>query len=227
MKVTAIILAAGNGSRMKSDVKKQYISIGAKPVIWYTLNSFEKSNVDDIILVTGVEEIEYCKKIIKESCFDKVSMVMPGGKERYDSVYEGLKRCENSDYVLIHDGARPLIDNNMINRVISAVVENEACILGVPVKDTVKVTDENGYIVSTPKRNVLYNAQTPQAFKTTLILEAYQKMYQEHDCSITDDAMAVELYTDKKVKVIMGDYNNVKITTCEDLDIVEKKLKKV
>lgn len=226
MKVVAIILAAGRGSRMKSDIKKQYMLIDGKEVIWHSINAFEKSEVDEIILVAGKEDIENCEKLVEKSGFKKIKKIIAGGKERYDSVYAGLKVAADSDYVLIHDGARPLVTSELIEKCIEQVKECEACIVGVPVKDTIKIVDESGDVKVTPKREFLRSIQTPQAFSYKLIMEAYRNMYQEELIEVTDDAMVVEKYSDSKVRVIEGEYTNIKITTKEDLITAENFLKK-
>ena len=137
---TAIVLAAGSGRRMQSDTPKQFMELCGHPLVYYSLYAFEKSPVDDIILVTGKDDVSYCRKEIVEACdFRKVRAVIPGGKERYLSVYEGLKAAAGTDYVLIHDGARPMIDETEIRLSMRAVEEEHACVIGVQVKDTIKV----------------------------------------------------------------------------------------
>lgn len=223
-KTAAIVLAAGSGKRMGTAVHKQYLLIKDKPVLYYTLRAFEDSEVDDIVLVTGADEIDYCcRNIVEQYRFTKVCAVIAGGKERYDSVYEGLKALTGSgcEYVLIHDGARPLISVEMINANIDCVINEEACITAVPVKDTIKVSDAHGYVADTPKRSSLWQIQTPQSFLYTLVLEAYQKRAEAMDETVTDDAMVVEKYTSHPVRLLKGDYRNIKITTPEDLLIAE------
>ncbi|MCR5837918.1 MAG: 2-C-methyl-D-erythritol 4-phosphate cytidylyltransferase [Lachnospiraceae bacterium] len=218
-KITAIILAAGNGSRMKSKTKKQYMEINGKPVIAHTLTAFELSEVDSIILVTGKDEIDSCKEIVEKEKITKVEAIVSGGKERSDSVYEGLKTCTDSDYVLIHDGARPIVTKELIGTCIEKMKEYKACVVGVPVTDTIKIADENENIKSTPDRSTLWSIQTPQCFEYSLVKGAFDKMYNEGGVKVTDDAMVVEKYQDKKVKIIMGDYRNIKITTPSDIQI--------
>lgn len=221
-KYTAIVLSAGKGSRMGSKVHKQYLMLGGRPVICYALQAFEKSPVDEIVLVTGAGEEEFCRKdIVERYGFRKVKHITAGGKERYHSVYSGLKCCEGTDYVLIHDGARPFVSNDMIVRSMEAVVSERACIAGVPVKDTVKVTDARGIVCSTPDRSTLWSIQTPQTFAYPLIRDAYERMLEQEDSGITDDAMAVERYGNTPVHILMGSYSNLKITTPEDLQIAE------
>ena len=225
-KITAIVLAAGSGSRMKSKTKKQFMEIKGKPVIWYSLFEFEKSRVDEIILVTGKEDIDYCKKEIVEKYYlKKIKNVVAGGSERYESVYNGLKEV-TGNIVLIHDGARPLINNEIIERSIEGTIKSDACVVGVPVKDTIKRANKEGYIIDTPNRSELWITQTPQSFKTDLVKMAYKKMKEELEkgnttLNITDDAMVVEEFTTNQVRFVQGDYKNIKVTTPEDIDIAE------
>lgn len=225
-KITAIVLAAGSGSRMKSKTKKQFMEIKGKPVIWYSLFEFEKSRVDEIILVTGKEDIDYCKKeIVEKYNLKKIKNVVAGGSERYESVYNGLKEV-TGNIVLIHDGARPLINNEIIERSIEGTIKSDACVVGVPVKDTIKRANKEGYIIDTPNRSELWITQTPQSFKTDLVKMAYKKMKEELEkgnttLNITDDAMVVEEFTTNRVRFVQGDYKNIKVTTPEDIDIAE------
>ena len=225
-KITAIVLAAGSGSRMKSKTKKQFMEIKGKPVIWYSLFEFEKSKVDEIILVTGKEDIDYCKKeIVEKYNLKKIKNVVAGGSERYESVYNGLKEV-TGNIVLIHDGARPLINNEIIERSIEGTIKSDACVVGVPVKDTIKRANKEGDIIDTPNRSELWITQTPQSFKTDLVKMAYKKMKEELEkgnttLNITDDAMVVEEFTTNQVRFVQGDYKNIKVTTPEDIDIAE------
>lgn len=223
---TAIVLSAGKGSRMHSDIPKQYMKLNGKEVIYYSLNVFQESQVDDIILVSGEDDIEYCRRdIVEKYDFNKVINVVAGGSERYWSVRNGLDACKETDYVLIHDGARPCIDNNMIMRLMDEVILHDACTVGVPAKDTIKVVDEDNYGIGTPDRKTLWQVQTPQGFLYTDIKNAYEKMENDSESNITDDTMIVERYLGKKTKLIFGDYKNVKITTPEDIMVVENFLK--
>ena len=225
-KSAVIILSAGVGKRMNSDVPKQYLLLENKPILYYTIRAFEESRIDDIVLVTGKGDEEYCQKeIVEKYGFQKVIRIVNGGKERYHSVYQGLNSFDinHYDYVFIHDGARPFVTNEIIENAFSELKENKACVVGVPVKDTIKVVDENGYVVDTPKRDLLYQVQTPQVFESGLIWEAYRRLINQEEeliqkgIKITDDAMVVETLMHCKVKVIQGAYNNIKITTPDDL----------
>lgn len=230
-KITAIVLSAGKGSRMKSDIPKQYMSLNDKPVIYYSLKAFEDSSVSQIVLVTGKEDVAYCEKeIVQKYRFKKVVAVVAGGAERYDSVYCGLLAAPDTDYVLIHDGARPMVDQKIINDSIECVKKAKACVVGMPSKDTIKISDEQNYAIDTPDRKTLWSIQTPQAFSYELICNAYSKLYKDiaqgKDIpTITDDAMVVEYATNQKVKLIEGNYENIKITTPEDILIADIFLK--
>ena len=148
-KYTAIMLSAGKGSRMGSSVHKQYLLLCGRPVIYYTLKAFEESPVDEIVLVTGEGEEEYCRKeIVEKYKLHKVTKIVKGGKERYHSVFQGLSACEHTDYVLIHDGARPFIGQEVIRHIMDEVQKKHACIAAVPVKDTIKKVDENGKVIA-------------------------------------------------------------------------------
>ena len=226
--VTAIVLAGGMGSRMRLDTPKQYIEIQGKPLLYYSLKQFERSSVDDIILVVGKDEVEYCRnEIIRKYNIQKVKNVIQGGEERYLSVQNGLNAAEGADYVLIHDAARPCVSLDIIERSINQVLGNGACSVGVPVKDTIKVVDDNYMGIDTPPRDRLWQVQTPQSFRYKDLCEAYQKLMQSGDTDITDDTMIIERYLGKKTQLIMGDYMNIKVTTIEDLCLVENFLKKI
>ncbi|MBQ3035972.1 MAG: 2-C-methyl-D-erythritol 4-phosphate cytidylyltransferase [Lachnospiraceae bacterium] len=226
-KTVAIVLAAGRGKRMQSDVAKQYLLVRNKPVLYYSLKAFQDSLVDEIILVTAESEIAYCKdEIVEKYAFSKVSQIVAGGKERYHSVHNGLKACEDADIVLIHDGARPFVDDAIIARNINTVKEYGACVTGMPVKDTIKISDAEGFVQETPRRDLIWTIQTPQTFRYDLIRNAYDTFLnnEEENCklyNVTDDAMVAELFGGLKVKLVEGSYNNVKITTPEDMLLAE------
>lgn len=222
--ITAIVLAAGQGKRMQAEAPKQYLDLGGRPLLFYTLKAFEESFVDEVILVTAREEVSYCKKeIVDRYFFHKVKKVVPGGKERYHSVYEGLKAIENADYVLIHDGARPLVTQEIMARTLEAARTFRAAAAAMPVKDTIKIADEAGFVADTPNRSSLWMMQTPQTFFFPLILEAYTKLIEQekngHTVSVTDDAMVLETVFGGKIKLVEGSYENIKITTPSDLKI--------
>ena len=223
-KSAAIVLAAGQGKRMQSHVQKQFLLLNGRPLITYALEAFENSPVDQIILVAGPDEIRYCQEEIAEKYgFSKVTKVSAGGRERYHSVYEGLKAAEGAEYVLIHDGARPLLDQEMISRSLEGAKEYGACVVGMPVKDTIKTSGADGFVESTPDRSALWQVQTPQAFYYPWILEAYKKLFsrEEYQQGVTDDGMVLESMTAHKVKLIEGSYFNIKVTTPEDMAVAE------
>lgn len=236
---TAIVLSAGQGKRMGTSVQKQYIELQGKPIIYYTLSVFQKSEIiDDIILVVGKDQLKYVQEeIARKYHFTKVKTVVEGGHERYASVWQGLKAREydkyyeniQDGYVFIHDGARPFVDEEMLERAYDTVRKYKACVAGVPSKDTIKLINEEQFAVTTPEREYVWAVQTPQVFEKTLIFEAYARLMEEECVHVTDDAMVVEQMMRLPVKLFEGSYENIKITTPEDLDIarifLSKKLK--
>ena len=229
IRTTAIVLAAGKGKRMQTNVHKQYLRIKDKPVLFYSLKAFEDSLVDDIVLVVGTDEECFCRKeIVDRYGFRKVRTIVAGGLERYHSVANGLGSIDwTCDYVFIHDGARPFVDDEIIKRAYNEVQHSKACVVGMPVKDTIKIADEQGYVAETPARSLVWQIQTPQVFEKNLITAAYEKLLsQEHrlleeGVTFTDDAMVVEYFMSTSVKLVRGSYENIKITTPEDLKIAE------
>ena len=229
MKNAAVVLAGGSGKRMHADVPKQYMTLCGHPLLYYSLRAFEDSFIDDIVLVTAAGEEEHCRETIVERYgFDKVRAIVPGGKERYHSVIQGLKAVStDADYIFIHDGARPFITQEILERVLGDVQEKQACVVGMPVKDTIKIADADGFVADTPKRASVWQVQTPQVFAADLIRRAYGKLeIEEADLLArgvenTDDAMIVELLTKQKVFLTQGNYENIKITTPEDMKYAE------
>ncbi len=218
----AIILAAGNGTRMGGAVAKQYQLLGGKPVLYYSVRAFEESAVDGIVLVTAAGMEEYAaNEIVGRYGFRKVMAVTAGGEQRADSVLEGLRRMPEDGIVLIHDGARPFVTPDLIHRLLARMEEETACIPAVPLKDTVKRA-EGGVVTDTPDRSRLFSVQTPQAFEVGLLRRAFQKYgerKQQHPGErqeITDDAMLVEKMLGGRVVLEEGDYRNIKLTTPED-----------
>jgi 2-C-methyl-D-erythritol 4-phosphate cytidylyltransferase len=218
-KCIAIVLAGGKGKRMESNLPKQYIDLKGKPILYYCLSQFQNCDViDEIILVIGKDEFEYCKEnIVNKYSFNKVKNIIEGGNERYNSVYNGLQIIGECDYVFIHDGARPFIENKIINNLYKCVKEYKACAVGVQTKDTIKIADENGYISNTPNRNNVWNIQTPQVFEWNVIKKAYDLLMNSSYDNITDDAMVVEKMLNHKVKLVHGNYENIKVTTPSDM----------
>ena len=228
MKTTAIVLAGGRGKRMNSAVPKQFLMIKDKPVLYYSLKAFEDSFIDSVILVASEEDMEYCQKeIVEKYAFNKVDKIVSGGKERYHSVLSGIKATGECDYVFIHDGARPFVTQEILARLLETVKESHACVAGMPVKDTIKIANAEGFIETTPKRELVWMIQTPQVFTYNLIRKAYLILEKDEysllqkGISITDDAMVVEKLLGERVKLVEGSYQNIKITTPEDLAIAE------
>lgn len=231
-KTAAVVLAAGQGSRMKSDVHKQYLLLKGRPVVYYSLKVFEDSFVDEIVLVTGAGEASYCRKeIVEKYGLRKVSRIVEGGRERYHSVFCGLQALDDCGYVFIHDGARPFITGEILERAYEAVQKENACVVGMPVKDTIKLVDEDRYADSTPRRDRMWLIQTPQVFSFDLVRGAYasflekEEMFLEQGMKVTDDAMLVEQFTNTRIKLVEGSYENIKITTSEDMIVAEAFLK--
>lgn len=218
--VSAIILAGGKGKRMGKDISKQFILVKDKPIIYYTIKKFSDCKlIDEIILVLPKDEIEYCKKEVLEKYSLKVDKIIEGGKERQDSVYNGLKALKNSDIVLIHDGARPFVSEKIILDGIENAKKYGAAAPGVMPKDTIKVKDDFSFSKETLKRESLIAIQTPQVFKKDIIVKCHERV-REDNVSVTDDTMVVEKYG-YKVYLYDGDYTNIKVTTPEDLILCE------
>lgn len=251
-KMIAIVLAAGAGKRMNSKVAKQYMELNGKPVLWYALQAFSQSElVSHIVLVVGHGEEDYVKEeIVDRYGFEKVALICEGGAERYLSVWNGLQaisakglledavqeRKEDASggrdvkdhtYIAIHDGARPFVTQQIIEDTLCAAKEYGACVAGMPVKDTIKIADEEGFAQTTPKRDLVWAVQTPQVFDGQLIYSAYEKLLRNLEeliakgIAITDDAMVVEHMTGEKVKLVKASYENIKITTPEDLILAQ------
>ncbi|CFX03787.1 Nucleotide-diphospho-sugar transferases [Syntrophomonas zehnderi OL-4] len=220
-----VIAAAGQGSRMKTRVNKQFILLKTHPVLAYSLDFFEKQDmVDEIVVVTSEKEVDYCQReIVDKFRYRKVSAVLPGGRERQDSVWEGLKHLSpDTDFVAVHDGARPLLSSDVLQRLLNEAREWGAAIPGVASKDTLKMVDKDSFVRQTIDRSMVYSIQTPQVFLYSELREAYQLAYEENYYA-TDDAALFEKYIGR-VKVVAGDYNNIKITTPEDLMIARSLL---
>ena len=198
--------------------------VGGYPIVYYALKAFEQAGIDQLILVTGAEDVEYCRsEIVEKYQMERVTHILAGGKERYDSVMAGLEAvAADVDYVLIHDGARPCVSQGVIARSLEDVQKYQTAVAAVPVKDTIKRGNAEGFAVDTPNRSELYQVQTPQTFALGLIRQAYEKMKQDQGAvGITDDAMVVERYTDTRIRLTEGDYRNIKVTTPEDLMLAE------
>ena len=220
-KFTAIVLAAGSGKRMEQEVPKQYMQMAGAPLMVHCLRAFQESKVTQIVLVVAPGDVEKCRKeIIEKYRINKCVAIVEGGEERYNSVYAGLQAI-NDGYVLIHDCARAFITVDIIHRCMSAVALYESCVVGMPTKDTVKITDKRRKVLDTPDRSSVWIVQTPQCFEYNLIRGAYDKVIDSADKNITDDAMIVEMATEHDVHMIEGSYLNIKVTTPEDVALGE------
>lgn len=219
-KVTAVITAAGKGTRMNSSINKQYIELGGIPVLARTIGVFQQCcEVDEIIVVINEEDINFCRKnIVQKYGLSKVKALVSGGAERQNSVYKGLCAIEGG-IVLIHDGARPFVTSENIADSVGAAREFGACGIGVKVKDTVKISDMEGFVASTPDRSRLWSIQTPQGFEYSIIIKAHEEAIKNNYLG-TDDMVLVEKLG-IPVKILEGSYSNIKITTPEDLIIGE------
>ena len=219
--ISAIVLAGGRGKRMNYHKSKQFIEIKGKPVLVYTLEKFiYNKSIDEVILVLPEDEVDYCKKEVLQKYSLKVDRIVIGGKERQDSVFNALEAMEKANIVLIHDGARPFINEKIIEEGIKYANIYGAAAPGVTPKDTIKVKNEDNISVDTPDRNTLVAVQTPQCFKYDEIYQCHRKI-KEENAIVTDDTSVVERYG-HKVYLYEGDYTNIKITTPEDLILAER-----
>ena len=224
MKATVLIPAAGMGRRMGASVNKQYLDLAGKPILAHTLALFDQHpQVEHIYLILPADEIDYCRQqIIEPYSFTKVRELVPGGAERQDSVRNGLRALEKDGLdqperiVLVHDGARPLFDPQLLPELLTIISQKGACIVGAPAKDTIKEVDE-GFISGTPDRKRLWQAQTPQGFRYQLFADAFRSA-DEVGFLGTDDASLLER-VGQPVAMLQGDYRNIKVTTPEDLVI--------
>ena len=227
MKVVAIIVAGGSGKRMGNSRSKQYLLLGGVPILVHTLRTFERASViDHIVLVVPENDIDYTRhSIVEQYQISKVKYVVAGGRQRQDSVRNGLDIVsDENEIIVIHDGVRPFISEELINVSVQKAFEEGAVTVGVAVKDTVKSVDRDGLIKETLKRDILWLTQTPQAFRREIIKRAYQRA-NEDNIYCTDDASLVERIN-IKVRMINGSYDNIKITTPEDLELGEYLLRK-
>lgn len=227
--VSVLIAAAGMSNRMGGRVNKQFINLNNKPVLVHTIEKFQDSKlIDEIIIIAKEDEVEYCKKhIVRKYNFDKVTKVIRGGKERQDSVYNGLMAMDNRTNIIVsHDGARPFVTEKIIRESIEEAKKVGAAVVGVPVTDTVKMLrDEDGSCIDyTPKRSLLWAAQTPQVFRKEILIEAYEKALND-DVLGTDDSYLVERIG-HKVSMVEGSYSNIKLTTPEDIILAESLIDK-
>ena len=224
---TAIVLAAGKGTRMNAGMNKQFMLINDRPLLAQTLAAFQSCDaIDNIILVAGKEELKTCKEqILGVYGFDKVDKLVPGGSERQQSVYNGIMELEDDcSIVVIHDGARPILPEGIIERCIDGAKIYGAASAGMPAKETIKILNEEGFVQYTPERGKVWVTQTPQAFKRDIIEKAHETANIK-GISGTDDAFLVECMG-IKVKMLEGSYENIKITTPEDIILAEAIMRK-
>lgn len=225
--ISAIIVAAGKGMRMKNSLRKQYLLLAGRPILAHTLLVFDTcSLIENIILVVPKDDFDYCNENVLSSITLRNNVTLiSGGAKRQDSVYNGLLAIDNksANIVVIHDGVRPIVSPEQLTACIIGAKKYGACILGIPVDSTLKQINNSGYVDKTIERDTIWLAQTPQAFQHSLLIKAYDKARQE-DFSGTDDAMLVERLGGS-VKVVSGSKHNIKITTREDLELAKAILK--
>ena len=214
--LSAIITAAGSGLRMRSKINKPYIEVGGRKVLEITLDTVSKiEEIDEIVLVIRKDDEDIIKDILEK--YDGNIRYVYGSTTRELSTFEGLKALDpQSELVLTHDGVRPFASKELFEEVIENLKDYKAVISAVKSKDTVKIVGENSLVKTTPLRKEVYNVQTPQAFDKDMILDFYQK-YTQSDFTITDDSQLFEIYSKEKIKVVEGEYSNIKMTTPEDL----------
>ena len=221
-KIVVLIPSAGQGIRMESAVKKPYLVLADKPVLSHTIERFEHNTaVDDIFLIVHKADFEACKNSVLEPYkYKKVRGLIPGGETRQESVFNGLSAlADDVDYVIIHDGVRPFINDEIIAKCLEATAEWGAAVAAVPVKETIKIGNEDHFIVQTPNRKLLWRVQTPQVFRKALIETAHKKAIQEGNGAPDDATLVERLGT--PVKLVMGSYKNIKLTTPEDMQFAE------
>jgi 2-C-methyl-D-erythritol 4-phosphate cytidylyltransferase len=213
-KVGAVITAAGSSQRM-GDVDKLFARLGGKPVLARVLDVFQSCDlIDRIVVVVNIQSLEKCRRLVAEQAWSKVADVCPGGERRQDSVAVGLSRLRDCRWVVIHDGARPLVTEDLIRRGLAEAEETGAAVAAVPVIDTIKVAGDDRIVRDTLLRDDLWAVQTPQVFRFDIITEAYRRAKAE----VTDDASLVE-QSGYRVKLYMGAYDNIKVTVPADLAV--------
>ena len=226
MKNIALIPAAGSGARMGSTIKKPYLLLAGRPLLYHTLAAFDRApSIDRIIIAVAPGEEACCEtEVVRKNSFNKIITVIAGGDVRQESVRRLLEQVpEETSLVLIHDGARPLITVDLIERVLAETKKWRATVAAVPVKDTIQVTDEAGFVQQTLPREQLWSIQTPQTFALQLIREAHAQALQDGFVGTDEGSLVQRL--GKPVKIIMGAYDNIKVTTPEDLIVAEALLK--
>ncbi|WP_339148329.1 MULTISPECIES: 2-C-methyl-D-erythritol 4-phosphate cytidylyltransferase [unclassified Sutcliffiella] len=225
MNYQVIVLAAGQGKRMKAGKNKQFIELEGKPVIIHTLSAFEEDPYcDQIKLVINDKEKDIFQELFTLYPIKKIKEIIPGGEERQDSVYNGLNSIQSAEIVLVHDGARPFISQKVIHNLVKKASKEGAAIVGVPVKDTIKRVSSGGVVEETVERSSLWSIQTPQAFRYPILKEAHEKAKMENYLG-TDEASLVERIH-IPVHIVEGEYENFKLTTPEDLILAKAFLQK-
>lgn len=221
--VTAIIAAAGMGTRMGGPVNKHLLLLAGRPVLAHTLAAFQRCPlIDDVILVGGQERLDTYRALVSDSGFSKVRSIVHGGETRQDSIANGLAETGDAEIVVVHDGARPLVSQRVITECVEQARLHGGAIVAVPVKDTIKTSDAGGFVSSTVPRQNLWQVQTPQAFRSEILRRAQQAA--QGSFVGTDDASLVERLG-LPVKIVPGDYSNIKITTADDLVVAEHLLR--
>lgn len=221
-KISVLIPAAGHGSRMNASVKKPYLRLADKPILSHTIDRFEHNSViDEIFVIVDESDFTICRNnVIDPYRYKKIRKLIPGGETRQVSVFNGLKALSDDvEYVVIHDGVRPFINDEIIYKCLKATEECGAAVSAVPVKETIKIVNDEQLIVETPQRHRLWQAQTPQVFRKSIIIEAHEKAIQD-GIDAPDDAALVE-NLGSPIKLVRGSYKNIKLTTPEDLGIAE------
>ena len=234
MKTAAVVLAGGSVKRMGAEVPKQYLSLDGRPLVFYSLKAFEDSFIDTVVLVVTAGDEDYCRReIVERYGFRKVAAVVSGGKERYHSVVKGVEAvAEDVSWIFIHDGARPFLSREVLERAFEDVKRSGASVVAVQSKDTVRLADAEGFVRETPPRDEVWQMQTPQVFSAELLRRACRELSEKEGellakgIRITDDAMMVELLCGQRAHLVTGDYENIKITTPEDLEFAEMLIKR-
>ncbi len=232
MRTEAVVVAAGRSTRMGSTRRKQYMDLMGRPVVYYSLKALQDSPVDRIVLVCGEGEEDYCEEqIVRRYGLSKVGSIVAGGPQRYDSVYSGLKCTNCCDYVMIHDGARPLLSQYIIEKCLRSAVKYRASVAAVKASDTVKVEDGNGFIAESPDRSMIWLVQTPQVFEYSLIRNSYDRLMSTMDrlkgagVAVTDDTMVARMFGSVNAKLVENPDPNIKITRKVDLVLAEALLR--
>ena len=226
--VWAVVPAAGSGSRMGTAVKKQFLELDGVAIIARTVAVLNDCPmIDGIVVVTAAEDMEQCGELLQHChLYHKLFHILPGGATRQESVYIGLKALPpDCAFAVIHDGARPLIEPSVIEASIRMAAQWGGCIAAVPAKETSKAADDDGFVTETPPRHRLWHVQTPQTFRFSGILHAYEQSMEAMDLTHTDDSSVAERYGTMRIKLIQGSYSNIKITTPEDLKLAEQILR--